>query len=164
MGGANVFATEAYYVNANYQQRVQNSINKVWVDEATRAALHAMESIGSAFWIDTIARIKDAQEGLTLESAFKDAASKATPPLIVAILYNLPNRDCHALASNGELCCEYAPDGTCMFESEADATCSDGLQRYKHHYVDRFVSVLEQYSRVPVAVVIEPDSPGVLSQ
>ena len=55
MGGVNVFATEAYYVNANYQQRVQNSINKVWVDEATRAALHAMESIGSAFWIDTIA-------------------------------------------------------------------------------------------------------------
>ena len=155
--GQNPFASHAYYVNARYQARVRESIKQAWVDESTRLSLQSMLTTGSAFWIDTISRIKDADRSVTLESVFRDAASLPTPPLVVVILYNLPNRDCHASASNGELCCQYNPDGTCVFEA-TDPTCADGLARYRRHYVDPFAATLEQYRTVPVAVVIEPDS------
>ena len=154
---ANIFATNQYYVNANYQARVQASIQQAWVDDSTRQSLQSMIASGSAFWIDTISRIKDPDHGVTLETMFRDAAAQPTPPLVVAILYNLPNRDCHASASNGELCCQFNADGTCVYEA-ADPTCADGLARYQRHYVDPFAAVLEKYSSVPVAVVIEPDS------
>ena len=144
-------------MNAKYQARVQASINKAWVDDSTRKSLQSMLSTGSAFWIDTISRIRDPDRDITLESVFRDAAAKPTPPLVVVILYNLPNRDCHASASNGELCCQFDADGTCMYNAD-DPTCADGLARYKRHYVDPFAAVLEKYSSVPAAVVIEPDS------
>ena len=70
---------------------------------------------------------------------------------------NLPNRDCHAFASNGELCCDHLADGSCNYES-ADATCSHGLQQYRSQYVDRFVATLARHASVPTVVVIEPDS------
>ena len=35
--------------------------------------------------------------------------------LVVLIVYDLPNRDCHAKASNGEICCTYNSDGTCNY-------------------------------------------------
>ena len=95
---------------------------------------------------------------MTLELVFSQAAAAVGPkPLVVAILYDLPNRDCHAMASNGELCCQYAPDGTCVYAA-ADEGCSDGLDRYRREYVDPFVDVLARYSSVPAAIIIEPDS------
>ena len=154
---SNIFALHDYYVNARYQARVQASIQQAWVDDSTRQSLQSMLTTGSAFWIDTIARIRDADSGVTLESVFRDAAAQPAPPLVVVILYNLPNRDCHASASNGELCCQYDSDGTCIFEA-SDPTCADGLGRYTRHYVDPFAAVLERFSSVPVAVIIEPDS------
>ena len=154
---SNLFATHEYYVNPQYQARVRASIAKTWVDDSTRSSLRNMLDSGSAFWIDTIARIRDSTKDVTLESVFRDAASHETPPLVVVILYNLPNRDCHALASNGELCCQYAADGTCVMEG-GDPSCGDGLLRYRKHYVDPFAGVLAKYSSVPAAVVIEPDS------
>ena len=156
----NLFASHAYYVNPQYQQRVRESIGKSWADESTRASLGAMLDSGSAFWIDTIARIQDdvVSQEATLESVFRDAASHSAPPLVVVILYNLPNRDCHALASNGELCCQYAAGGTCVMDGGGDPACADGLQRYRRHYVDPFVAVLAKYRSVPTAVIIEPDS------
>ena len=77
----------------------------------------------------------------------------------------LPNRDCHAIASNGEICCHYKagtasvshPNGQCDFLQASD--CATGLAEYKTEYVDQFAAVLALYDgRVPVAVVIEPDS------
>jgi hypothetical protein len=89
-GDRNLFAQHGYYVNERYQARVQASIDKAWVDDGTRAALQRMMDTGSAFWIDSIARVRDEHGGITLKTAFRDAASQATPPLVVAILYNLP--------------------------------------------------------------------------
>jgi cellulose 1,4-beta-cellobiosidase len=61
------------------------------------------------------------------------------------VIYDLPNRDCAALASNGEILCE-------------DATCAQGLNTYKTQYVDKVVAILAKYSDVKTVVIIEPDS------
>ena len=96
-----------------------------------------MAQVPSAFWVDTISKIKDAP-GMTLTSLLRSAAGLSPPPLVVAILYDLPNRDCHAHASNGELCCEYHVDGTCVYDT-LDDRCQEGLVVYQHEYVDAFV-------------------------
>ena len=66
----------------------------------------------------------------TLEGILADAASKQPHPLVTVIVYDLPNRDCHAKASNGEICCVPNPDGTCNYDSAGDGTCSSGLATY----------------------------------
>ena len=58
------------------------------------------------------------------------------------VVYDLPNRDCAASASNGEY-------------SVAD----DGVTKYKA-YIDSIKTQINKYSNVPVALVIEPDSLG----
>ena len=152
----NLFASHAYYVNDVYRQRVHELTSASWVDGTSSSTLRRMADLGSAFWIDRIGKISG--EGVTLELVFSQAAAAVGPkPLVVAILYDLPNRDCHAMASNGELCCQYAPDGTCVYAA-ADEGCSDGLDRYRREYVDPFVDVLARYSSVPAAIIIEPDS------
>ena len=89
-----------------------------------------MRNEASAYWIDTKAKIHGNSTN-TLEGILADAASKQD--LVTVILYDLPNRDCHAKASNGEICCTYNSDRTCNYDAAGD--CSDGLAEYKSTYV-----------------------------
>lgn len=159
--GDNPFAVHPqYYVNHDYQSRVLKSMRTAWAASAhTHEEMNNMLSVPSAFWVDRIAkvRVSTAGGGASLEGLLRDAASQASPPLVVVILYDLPNRDCHALASNGEICCEYLTDGACNYES-LDGACNVGLRKYKSEYVDPFVQTLATYRSVPVVVIMEPDS------
>jgi cellulose 1,4-beta-cellobiosidase len=111
------------------------------------AALKQMMSMPSAFWIDNKAKIRGRNGPYTLEGILQDASSRPTPPLCVFIFYDLPNRDCNAKASNGEI-------------SDAASGAAHALQEYKREYVDAFVDVLVENSAVPTVLIIEPDSLG----
>ena len=65
------------------------------------------------------------------------------PEVVNIIVYDLPGRDCNALASNGEL----------------PATAA-GLATYETSYIDPIVAILgnSAYSSLRIAAVIEPDS------
>ena len=67
---------------------------------------------------------------------------------MVFIVYDLPNRDCSAAASNGEICCDgNAPDATtgdCSSISYSSGDCSAGLSKY-HNYIDTLLNVLKDY-------------------
>lgn len=79
----------------------------------------------------------------------------ASPPTV----YDLPNRDCKAKASNGEICCNpsSAGDGTCDYNAGGD--CSAGLSDYKTNYITPLAATIKQYcGKVPMVLVIEPDS------
>ena len=69
-----------------------------------------MRSVPSAYWIDKADKIT-CNTTDTLEGILRDAASVRPAPLVVVIFYDLPNRDCRAKASNGEICCNANPDG-----------------------------------------------------
>src|SRR5690606_40196421 len=61
----------------------------------------------TAVWLDRIAAIEGAgkmglREHLN-EAVEQDEANGSKPLTIQVVIYNLPNRDCSALASNGEL-------------------------------------------------------------
>lgn len=64
-------------------------------------------------------------------------AAGASPPIIGAfVVYDLPNRDCAALASNGEYTIE-----------------NDGVNKYRA-YIDAIAAIIKKYPDVPISLVI----------
>jgi len=115
-----------------------------------------MTNVASAYWLDVMAKIKG-NTTKTAEGILADAASRNPVPLVVFIIYDLPNRDCHALASNGEICCYPNNDGTCNYNQAGD--CRQGLQIYETQYIDPIVQLFVKYQNiVPIVAIIEPDS------
>lgn len=101
----------------------------------------------TAFWIDKKAKIfgRDADKSdlSTVESVLADAARYSKPPLVVFVLYNLPNRGCILGAHRGgEICCQYLSNGECSME--IGHGCELGLGEYKTDVVDAFVNLLHQ--------------------
>lgn len=71
--------------------------------------------------------------------------AKGKNEVVMFVIYDLPNRDCDAGASNGEIACE-------------DSNCEQGLNTYRTQYVDKVIDILKQYPDVPIVAIIEPDS------
>jgi len=84
----------------------------------------------------------DPADGFGLRDHF-DAALEQGANLIQVVVYDLPNRDCHALASNGEL-----------------TQGANGSARYRTEYVDALAAIFSdsKYSRLRIIAIIEPDS------
>ncbi|WTD59081.1 glycoside hydrolase family 6 protein [Streptosporangium sp. NBC_01639] len=121
-------------------------------DWSTKAAAEpggsAVANISTGVWLDRIAAIEGtaSAKGLRahLDEALKqDAANGSKPLTIQFVIYNLPNRDCSALASNGEL-----------------LIAENGLNRYKTEYIDPIASIMKEskYAALRISTVIEIDS------
>jgi cellulose 1,4-beta-cellobiosidase len=149
----NPFQGKTFYVNPSYQKELDTSI--ATATGKVKDTLQSMRDVPSAYWIDVMSKITGTGTD-TVEGILADAASKSPVPLVVFIVYDLPNRDCHAKASNGEICCTANADGTCDYNAGGD--CSAGINTYKTKYIDPLVAVFKKYSQVPIVAVIEPDS------
>jgi cellulose 1,4-beta-cellobiosidase len=147
----NPFSGKQFYVNPSYQEELDTSI--ATASGTIKSTLQAMRSVASAYWIDVMAKISGPGTK-TVEGILKDASTKND--LVVFIVYDLPNRDCHAKASNGEICCTSNADGTCDYNAGGD--CADGIKKYQQSYIDPLVKVFKEYPNVPIIAVIEPDS------
>lgn len=146
---------EAFYVNPSYKTELQGSIDTA--SGTVKETLTSMLDVPSAYWIDVKSKILGNGTS-SVQGILTDAASKSTPPLVTLIVYDLPNRDCKAKASNGEICCIYNDDGTCDYDTNP-GTCDDGLKEYYDDYIDPFASILANFEgKVPIVLIIEPDS------
>jgi cellulose 1,4-beta-cellobiosidase len=99
--------------------------------------------VNTSVWMDTIAAV-NGTDGYPLGLAgHLDAALAQGANLISIVVYNLPGRDCAALASNGLLPATEA-----------------GLTTYKTQYIDVIASIVSQakYANLRVIAIIEPDS------
>jgi cellulose 1,4-beta-cellobiosidase len=148
----NPFLGANYYVNPSYQKELDSSI-ATETDPVIKKTLQAMRTVGSAYWLDVKAKIRG-NDTSSLQGILADAYSKKQLP--VFIVYDLPNRDCHAKASNGEICCYYKSDKTCNYDQSGD--CSQGIQEYQTQYIDQIAAVLKQFPNFPIVLIIEPDS------
>jgi cellulose 1,4-beta-cellobiosidase len=94
-------------------------------------------------WLDRIAAINGVSGGMGLRAHLDRAVQQAagSPFVIQLVIYNLPGRDCAALASNGEL-------------GPTD------LPRYKSEYIDPIAAILADpaYRNLRIVTVIEIDS------
>ncbi|MFC4586266.1 glycoside hydrolase family 6 protein [Sphaerisporangium corydalis] len=124
-------------------------VNSDWASKASaEPGGSAVANVSTGVWLDRIAAIAgtSSAKGLAahLDAALtQDAANGSAPLTIQFVIYNLPNRDCSALASNGEL-----------------KIAQNGLNRYKTEYIDPIAAILSQskYSALRIVTIIEIDS------
>ncbi|MNW26867.1 Exoglucanase A precursor [compost metagenome] len=144
----NPFIGATAYLNQDYSDLVDKSI-ALTTDASLAAKMETVKSYPTAVWIDRIAAIyggdnnagrKSIEEHLDAALAQKKAGTPITAQFVI---YNLPGRDCHALASNGELPLTQA-----------------ALQTYKTDYIDVIADIFAnpKYQDIRIVTVIEPDS------
>lgn len=138
----NPYEGATFFANPHFTEEVEAAM-KTYPDWADR--MKEIRDASAAIWLDNMQVMND---NLTnyLEMA-NTLTADAGPVLIQFIIYDLPNRDCHAEASNGEIDCE-------------DAQCAEGLNTYKTQYIDPIVSKMSKYPNKDLRIVciIEPDS------
>jgi cellulose 1,4-beta-cellobiosidase len=145
-GGGHVadpFTGAKPYLNPDFVKEVQAQATS---DNSATEAMVA--NYQTAIWLDQIAAINGGgTTGRTgLQQQLTNAAAEATsstPVVVEIVIYDLPGRDCAALASNGEI----------------PATAA-GLTEYETQYIDPIASILSQFENdnIRVVAVIEPDS------
>ncbi len=153
----NPFLNKNLYINPSYSLELESSIRSCSPPDCsaqTKATLEGMRNVSSAYWLDVMAKISCGNTTCA-DGILADAARKGNQ-LVTLIVYDLPNRDCHAKASNGEICCTYNADGTCNYDAGGD--CSAGINTYKTRYIDPLVAVFKRYPNVPIVAIVEPDS------
>jgi cellulose 1,4-beta-cellobiosidase len=139
---ANPYSGATAYLNYDYVSEVRAQAT---ADGSSAEAKVA--SYQTAIWMDHIGAITGDSTHLGLQAQLDQAeaqtASSSSPVLFEVVIYDLPGRDCAALASNGEI----------------PATAA-GLTEYQSQYIDPIASLLgnSKYGNLRVSAVIEPDS------
>ncbi len=144
----NPFLGASMYVNSDYAELVDTSIAKV-SDTTLKAKMQTVKKYPTAVWLDRIAAIAGGEANggrKSLEETMDEVLAQQqgnTPIVATFVIYNLPGRDCHALASNGEL-----------------PLTAEGLQTYKTSYIDPIAEVFSdpKYADIRIVAIIEPDS------
>jgi len=138
----NPYTGKTVYVQQAYVQEVQGSID-AHPDQA--ALLKNYQNVPVFYWLDSMSRI--ANLTTVMDGALAQANNGSQEVVVQIIIYDVPDRDCSAAASNGEISC-------------ADASCADGIQTYQTKYIDPIVSLISQpkYSKLTIVALIEPDS------
>jgi cellulose 1,4-beta-cellobiosidase len=124
--------------------------NPIWRANAVAGGGSAIANQPTGVWMDRISAIAGNNSGTTgawglvqhlNEAVSQDSANGASPLVFQLVIYNLPGRDCAALASNGEL----GPTE---------------LARYKSEYIDVIAGILgrAEYANLRIAAIIEIDS------
>ena len=140
----NPYAGAGVYVNPDWAalansvtggNRVSNQATAVWLDR--RAAINN-NPVGCTPGASGCARGLQAHLD---QAVAQDAANGATPLVFQVVIYDLPGRDCSALASNGEL----GPNDLPIYQSQ---------------YIDPIVNILAMpaYANLRIATIIEIDS------
>lgn len=132
----NPFQGARFYVNPDYQGEVDATI----AGHPDRAAeLARLKGNSTALWIDSISAV--GRIPLWLDDAAAQSRAPGGPVVPVFVVYDLPNRDCAANASTGELTHE-----------------NGGEARYREEFIDAIAARFRAYPEQRIVVVLEPDS------
>ncbi|KAJ6528952.1 cellobiohydrolaseII [Mycena capillaripes] len=133
----NPYTGHNVYLTPFYAAEVNAAAANI-ADATTKAQALSVANIPTFTWFDTVAKVPNL--GTYLADASAQGKASGTPMLVQIIVYDLPDRDCAAAASNGEF-------------SIAD----DGQANY-FNYIDQIVAQIKPYPDVRVVAIIEPDS------
>ncbi|KAL5346089.1 hypothetical protein ACLOAV_009120 [Pseudogymnoascus australis] len=134
----NPFLDKKIYANPYYSSEI-HTLAIPQMTGAAKAAASKVAEVGTFVWLDTMAKVPSLDTYLGNIAAI-NAAGASQEVIANFVVYDLPDRDCAALASNGEY-------------SIADG----GVAKYKT-YIDTIRGHLVKHSNVKVVLVIEPDS------
>lgn len=157
------------YVNPTLSLHIDDTLQRTTKD-SVRQHMEDMKLQPSAYWMDSknkIFSLASTEETSTMEGILDDMVSGGTYKAVAFIVYDLPNRDCKALASNGEICCNTDEEcnqekgGYCNIPCQKAAKdCVNGLEDYKANYISPMASLLsrDKYEPIRKVLIIEPDS------
>jgi cellulose 1,4-beta-cellobiosidase len=137
----NPFVGATFYRNVDYIASVNAAAD---LQGGTLAAqMRLVANYPTFVWLDSIDAVNGTNGYPRSLAGHLDQALAQGVNAIGIVVYDLPNRDCSALASNGEL-----------------LIANDGLNIYKTQYIDVIYNVISQskYSNLRIIMVIEPDS------
>ena len=138
LAGGNPFEGRTLFVNPSYRESIEKAAQQVSENEL-KGKILKLRDVPTAIWIDRISAIPLMEPAL--KTARNEMAARNRSVIVTFVIYNLPERDCAAYASAGEL------------------KASDrGLERYKEEYITPIRKILQAYADVPTALIIEPDS------
>jgi len=132
----NPFEGAEFYRDPEYAKKVASTPTD---DPAMKAKLEKLEKVPTALWLDRIDAIK--QIPVWLEDVKKQSKAAGKPVVPVFVVYDMPNRDCAAKASAGELKIE-----------------ENGEQRYRTEFIDPIAELFAAHPDQRIVVVLEPDS------
>ncbi|QRV87995.1 glycoside hydrolase family 6 protein [Ceratobasidium sp. AG-Ba] len=134
----NPYVGYSVYLSPYYAAEIKAAV--ATIKDSTLAAKAAkVANIPTFTWLDTIDKVP------TLETYLADAKAQQTSTgkkmLVQIVVYDLPDRDCHAKASNGEL-----------------SIANGGVAAYKSQYIDAIATIIKKYPDIRIVAVVEPDS------
>jgi len=132
----NPFEGAEFYRDPEYAKKVESTPTD---DPAVKALLEKVKKTPTALWLDRIAAVE--QIPIWLKDVKKQAKAAGKPVVPVFVVYDMPNRDCAAKASAGEL--------------DAD---QGGEQRYRTEFIDPIAKHFAADPKQRIVVVLEPDS------
>ncbi len=137
----NPFVGASFYRNIDYVASVNAAA--ALHGGAVGQQMRRVANYPTFLWLDSIAAVNGTGAYPRGLAGHLDQALMQGANAIGIVIYNLPNRDGSALASNGEL-----------------LIAQNGLYRYKTEYIDVIYSIVSQakYSGLRIVMVIEPDS------
>ncbi|WP_428241259.1 glycoside hydrolase family 6 protein [Gynuella sp.] len=127
----NPFRDAVWYVNPEWSAKA-----------AAEPGGAAIADINTAVWMDRIGAIEGTSTLMGLRDHLNEALVQGAN-LFMFVVYDLPNRDCKALASNGEL-----------------LISEGGMARYKAEYIDPIAEILADpaYKDIRIVAIVEIDS------
>jgi cellulose 1,4-beta-cellobiosidase len=155
--GATVYASPDYVTEVN---------SAIAAEPAGSALANQMAVVGNTptfVWLDRIAAIAGGSVNsgrLGLQGHITAALAQqsgSTPVVVQLVIYDLPGRDCAALASNGEL----SIAGGDTPRGYTTPLTGTGIQEYENDYITPIYNILAQYKTNPnirFVLVIEDDS------
>ncbi len=158
----NPFEDSYFYLSPDIKTMMDYSLAIVEAEGNTELAdkIKYVQRQPSAVWMDSIATIYgDPEAGRRSLEGHLDAAvaqqqyfaerdGEMSPMTIVVIIYNLPDRDCAAFASNGQL-------------YEVDHPELEGIRKYREDYLGVIVDTFNkkhEYKNLRIVAMLEPDS------
>ena len=154
---ANPYVGATVFVNPDYATEVATAQA---AEPALAGQMATVAKQPTFIWLDRIAAIAggSVNGGRTgLQGLITEAAAQANGAEIVVqlVIYDLPDRDCAALASNGEL----SIAGGDIPKGYTTALTGTGIQEYENDYITPIYNILAAApSNVRFVLVIEDDS------
>ncbi|KAK4665273.1 putative exoglucanase gh6d [Podospora pseudopauciseta] len=139
----NPFVGRSLFVNPKYSESLERTRQAFLSrgDQTNAAKVQYVQNkVGTFVWISNIFLLRDIDDAIRNARA---AQSRGEKPIVGLVLYNLPDRDCSAGHSSGELSLD-----------------QNGLNRYRTEYVQPFAQKLKAASDLQFAVILEPDAIG----
>ena len=132
----NPFTGATFTASPNYAANVERTA-KAHPSEADR--LRKVETYATALWVSSVGDV--AKVAPALDAARREEQSAKAPVLTAFAVYDLPDRDCSAKASAGDL-----------------ASASGGERRYEREIIDKMAASFAAHRASRIVAFLEPDS------